>query len=242
MRFVLGALTAFVMTVVLGFVYLVMIPFDRRNTAFSFIAYWWSMAIFAVTRIKVTAAGLEKLDGKGPYVYVSNHASLFDIVSVVVVIDRHVRFIAKREISRIPVFGWAISRANIMVDRKSAIDSGRSFERAAERIALGESVILFAEGTRTLDGNLLPFKRGAFALAVRAGVPVVPLTILGTYRIMRKGRLRIDRGEIRIIVDSPIDVREYSDKQGALALMSRVREIIEKNYTTEKAVGVQLPA
>ena len=116
-------------------------------------------------------------------------------------IDRHVRFIAKREISRIPVFGWAIARANIMIDRKSPTDATHSLEKAAERISRGESVILFAEGTRTRDGNLLPFKRGAFALAVRAGVHVVPLTILGSYRIMRKGELHLNKGEITILVD-----------------------------------------
>lgn len=239
MRFLIGAVTAVIMTLVLSVVYVITIPFDRANTTFSFIAYWWSRAIFVVTGIKVKAIGLEKIDRTRPYIYVSNHASLFDIVSVVVVIDRHIRFIAKKEIARIPIFGWAIARANIMLDRRSAPDAARSLRKAAERIAHGESVILFAEGTRTRDGNLLPFKRGAFSLAVEAGVPVIPLTILGSYNIMRKGKLRIHKGKVTILVDSPIEVCEYRDRQGAVALMRRVRDIIETNYTAGKALNAE---
>lgn len=242
MRFLLGALTAAIMTIIFSVVYLVSIPFDRRNRSFSFIAYWWSKAVFAATGIKVRAVGLKKMDRSKPYVYVSNHASVFDIIAVVVAIDRHIRFIAKREIARIPIFGWAAARANIMIDRRSAPHAARSLEKAAKRIALGESVILFAEGTRTRDGNLLPFKRGAFSLAMQAGVPVVPLTILGSYEVMRKGKLVVRKGEITILVDSPIEVCEYKDKQGAMALMHRVREIIERNYTAGKAVALPMSA
>ncbi len=231
MRFLLGALTAGVMTILFSVFYLASIPFDKRNRSFSFVAYWWSKAVFAVTGIRVIALGLEKIDKSKPYVYVSNHASLFDITAVVVAVSRYVRFIAKKEITRVPIFGWATARAHIMVDRKSGPDSARSLEKAAKRIALGESVIVFAEGTRTRDGKMLPFKRGAFSLAIQAGVPIVPLTILGSYDIMPKGRLSVRKGVITILVDPPIEVHEYRDKQGAIALMNRVREIIERNYT-----------
>ncbi len=242
MRFLLGAVTAFIMTIILGTIYFIWIPFDSKNKAFFFIAYWWAKAIFIATGIDVKAVGLEKLDRSKPYIYASNHASLLDIASVVAVIDRHIRFVAKKEISRIPIFGWSIARANIMINRKRPIDAARSLERAAERISGGESVILFAEGTRTADGNLLPFKRGAFALAAQAGVPVVPLTILGSYRIMRKGELRINKGAITILVDSPLDPHDYRDRQGALTLMRRVREIIERNYTKGYPLSVEVSA
>ncbi len=242
MRFLLAALAAVLMTIILSVLFVVSKPFDRKNRIFPFIAYWWSKAVFVATGIKVRAAGLERLDTSRPYVYVSNHASVFDIIGVVVAIDRHIRFIAKKEVARIPVFGWIAASGYIMVDRTSGPDGARSLERAAGRIAAGESVILFAEGTRTRDGNLLPFKRGAFSLAIQAGVPVVPLTILGSYDVMKKGELRIRKGEITIVVDSPIDVREYHDRQGAMALMNRVREVIERNYTAGKALPVQASA
>ncbi len=238
MRFLFGAITAGVLTIIFSIFYLLSIPFDRKNKSFSFVAYWWSRAVFAATGIKVRAVGLEKVDRRKPYVYVSNHASLFDITAVVLAVNRYVRFLAKKEITRIPIFGWATARAHIMVDRKSGPDSIRSLEKAARRIALGESVILFAEGTRTKDGNLQPFKRGAFSLAIQAGVPIVPLTILGSYNIMQKGSFNVRKGEITIIVDSPVETSEYHDKQGAVALMNRVREIIEKNYKSNQLPGL----
>ncbi len=231
MRLIFGAITAVTLTIVFSAFYLLSIPFDKKNKSFSFVAYHWSKAVFAVTGIKVKTIGLENIDLSKPYVFVSNHASLFDITAVVVGVNRYVRFLAKKEIGRIPIFGWATRRAHIMVDRKSGPDAAKSLAKAAERIALGESVILFAEGTRTKDGNLQPFKRGAFSLAIEAGVPVVPLTILGSYNILQKGSLNLQKGTITIIVDPPIDVKEYSDKQGAIALMNHVRGIIENNYT-----------
>lgn len=230
MRLILTAITAVVLTVLFSTLYLLTIPFDKRNKAFSFFAYHWSKAILGVTGIRVKVAGLEKIDISKPHVFVSNHASLFDITAIVVGVNRYVRFVAKKEIARVPIFGWAVSHAHIMIDRKNAADSLRSLQKAARQIAQGDSVIVFAEGTRTRNGSLLPFKRGAFALAIEAGVPVVPLTILGSFNIMKKGSLNIKKGIITILVDEPIDVSDYRAKQGAIELMNRVRTIIERNY------------
>ncbi|MCL5035117.1 MAG: 1-acyl-sn-glycerol-3-phosphate acyltransferase [Bacteroidetes bacterium] len=238
-RFILGAAAAAIMTIILAALYMVTFPFDSRNRVFSFVAYYWSRAVFTATGIKVRTVGREKIDLSRAYVYVSNHASLFDIIAVVVGISRDIRFVSKKEVKRIPIFGLAVSRANIMVDRRSGLDGARSLKEAARRISLGESFILFAEGTRTKDGRLLPFKRGAFSLAIATGAPVVPLTIVGSYDIMPKGRLSVHGGTITLIVDSPIDVSEYQGRQGAFALMRRVRDIIEKNYTTVKTVGIR---
>ncbi|MGC8594619.1 MAG: lysophospholipid acyltransferase family protein [Candidatus Kryptoniota bacterium] len=230
MRLVLTAVTAVVLTVIFSALYLLTIPFDKRNRAFSFFAYHWSKAILCVTGIRVKVTGLEKIDLSRPHVFVSNHASLFDITAIIVGVNRYVRFIAKKEIARVPVFGWAVSHAHIMIDRKRPTDSVRSLQKASRQIALGDSVILFAEGTRTRDGNLLPFKRGAFLLAIEAGVPIVPLTILGSFNIMKRGSLNLKRGVIRILVDEPIDVNNYRGKQGVVELMNLVRGIIERNY------------
>ena len=238
MRFFLGAITAAIMTIVFSASYLLTIPFDKNNRTFSFFAYHWSNTVLKVSGIKVKVVGLENIDRSKPYVYVSNHASMFDITAVVVGVNRYIRFLVKKEIARIPIFGWATARAHIMVDRERGRDAVRSLERAARRISHGESAILFAEGHRTMDGNLQPFKRGAFVLAMEAGVPIVPLTILGSFAIMKKGSIGLRKGEITIMVDPPIDVKEYKDKNGSIALMNTVHEIIEKNYTG-KEVGVQ---
>lgn len=239
MRFLLGAIAATVMTMIFAILYLFSVPFGRTDRVFSFIAYYWSKAVFIATGIKVRTIGLEKVDLSKAYVFVSNHASLFDIIAVVVGISRHIRFVAKKEIAKIPVFGWAVSGPNIMIDRKNGLDSARSLEKAARRISKGDSFILFAEGTRTRDGNLQPFKRGAFSLAIEAGVPLVPLTILGSYGIMPKGSLTVRKGDITIVVDSPIDASEYEGRQGAFTLMSRVHEVIAGNYTRNDAFSVR---
>ena len=237
MRFVLGAITAGILTILFSAFYLLTIPFDRKNRTFSFFAYHWSMAVLRVTGIKVKTIGLEKIDFSKPCVFVSNHASLFDITAVVVGVDRYVRFLVKKEIARIPIFGWATARAHIMVDREHGRDAVKSLKKIARRISLGERAILFAEGTRTRDGNLQPFKRGAFALAIEAGVPIVPLTILGSFSIMKKGSIGLRKGEITIIVDPPVDVKEYRDRQGAIDLMNKVHGIIERNFYGEKAIS-----
>ncbi len=239
MRFLVGSLTAAIMTLIFGVFYAISIPFDRNHRSFSFIAYWWSRAVFAVTGVSVRVEGLDLLDKSRPYIYVSNHASLFDITAVVLAIDRRVRFVAKREVARVPIFGWAAARENVMLDRKSGTDSAHGLQKAAGRIALGQSVIVFAEGTRTRDGNLLPFKRGAFLLATQAGVPVVPLTILGSYRIMKKGHLHVNKGVITIVVHQPVDVTPFRGRHGAMELMQRVRDIIERTYTKAGHAGLQ---
>lgn len=231
MRFLLGAITAGILTIVSSALYLLSIPFDKKNRTFSFFAYYWSKTVLGVCGIKVRTIGLEKIDSSKPYVFVSNHASMLDITAVVLGVNRHVRFLVKKEIGRVPIFGWATARAHIMVDREHGTKAARSLKRAAQRIALGESAILFAEGHRTMDGNLQPFKRGAFVLAMEAGVPIVPLTILGSYAVMKKGSIGLRKGGITIIVDSPIDVTQYKEKTGSIALMNRVHEIIERNYT-----------
>ena len=237
MRFFLGAVTAGVLTIVFSGLYLLTIPFDRKNRTFSFFAYHWSNTVLRVCGIEVKTTGLENIDIRKPHVYVSNHASMFDITAVVVGVNRYVRFLVKKEIGRIPIFGWATARAHIMVDRDRGQDAVKSLQRVAQRISNGDSAILFAEGTRTRDGKLQPFKRGAFVLAMEAGVPIVPLTILGSFSIMKKGSIGLRKGVITIIVDPPIDVKEYHDKQGSIELMKRVYGIVERNYYGEKEMS-----
>ncbi len=238
MRFVLGAVTAGILTIIFSALYLLTIPFDRKNKTFSFFAYHWSKAVLKVAGIKVKTIGLEKIDLSKPHVFVSNHASLFDITAVVVGVNRYMRFLVKKEIASIPIFGWATARAHIMIDREHGRDAVKSLYEAAKRISLGESAILFAEGTRTKDGNLQPFKRGAFSLAIEAGVPIVPLTILGSFTIMKKGSIGLHKGEITIIVDPPVDVKEYRDRHGTIELMNKVHGIIERNYKSDQQSAV----
>ncbi len=190
----------------------------------------WSKLCLRVCGIEVRVRGIENIREDGAYIFVTNHASMFDIPAVMSVLPR-VRIMFKKELSYVPLWGWALRWGHhIVVDRARGAKAMKSIDRAAEAIKTGGSVILFAEGTRTRDGKLLPFKRGAFTLAARSGVPIVPITINGSFKILPKASLDIRPSPIELLMDKPIDTSHITSRDEELALMKRVRGIIELNY------------
>ena len=184
--------------------------------------------------MKVSVLGYENIDPMKPYIFVSNHASMFDIPTVFMALQGNVNIVFKKELTYVPVWGWALRYGHfIMIDRSNPREAMASIERAAQSIRNGSSVILFPEGTRTPDGKLQPFKRGAFSLAAKAGVPVVPLTINGTFAIMPKGSFYIKPANISVILGNPISTLELNGKDGELELMEHVHQVIEKNYINQ---------
>ncbi len=221
-------------TVALSVFALVVIPFDRSGRIFRLSPWLWSKSILSIFGIRLSVEGFERLDAARSYVFVSNHASMFDIPTVVVALKGRVNIVFKKELTRVPIWGWALRYGHfIMIDRSNAREALQSIERAAESIRKGNSVILFPEGTRTKDGKLQPFKRGAFALAVKSGVPVVPLTINGTFKIMPKGSLNIKPADISVVINDPLTIDGLDGKTGELQLMDRVHAAIEKNYVNQ---------
>ena len=190
----------------------------------------WSKLCLKICGIEVRVRGIENIRRDGAYIFVTNHASMFDIPAVMSVLPR-VRIMFKKELSYVPLWGWALRWGHhIMVDRAKGTQAMRSIDRAAEAIKTGGSVILFAEGTRTRDGKLLPFKRGAFTLAAKSGVPIVPITINGSFKILPKASLDIRPSPIELLMDKPIDTSNIANREEELALMKQVRAIIERNY------------
>ena len=188
--------------------------------------------ILAICGIRVEVQGAERINPSQNYVFVANHGSLFDIPAVVAGIPSNVRIIYKKELARFPFIGWAMhmGRTYIPINRGQKQEAMRSVEEAARTIARGASVLVFGEGTRTTDGKLQPFKRGAFRLAVQSGIPVVPLTINGSYRILPKGSLRVHPGSISLVVDNPIIPPGANGRDAELHLRDQVRETIKRNY------------
>jgi len=210
---------------------LVVIPFDKKGDVFRLSPWLWSKSILWVFGIKVHVQGYERLDPEKPYIFVSNHASMFDIPTVVVALRGNVNIVFKKELTRVPVWGWALRYGHfIMIDRTNPRDAMASIERAAESIKNGSSVILYAEGTRTEDGRLQPFKRGAFSLAMKAGVEVVPMILNGTFKILPKGSLITKPADISVVLEEPIPVEGMEGKSGEMELMTKVRSAIEKHY------------
>jgi 1-acyl-sn-glycerol-3-phosphate acyltransferase len=173
---------------------------------------------------------MENIDRTCSYIFVTNHASLSDIPALMSVFPR-VRIMFKKELSYVPIWGWAMRWGrHVMVDRASGSEAMKSIDKAAAAIRSGDSIILFAEGTRTRDGKLQPFKRGAFTLAAKSGVPIVPITINGSYGVLPRDTLKIVPSTIELVIDPPISTAGISTRAEEYALMNTVRSIIASHY------------
>lgn len=150
----------------------------------------WAKIILKMSGVSVILKGGEALAADRPYIFAGNHQSQFDIFALQGCLGFDFRWLAKKELFDVPVFGTAMRRVGyIPVDRSHSRAAVKSLDLAAQRIAAGTSVIIFPEGTRSADGKLLPFKSGTMVLAIKAGVPVVPMAITGTHAILPKGKL-----------------------------------------------------
>ncbi len=212
---------------------LLSVPFDRSGRVYFWSGRTWTRFSLFVCSITMKIKGLEKVDPYGNYILVSNHASMFDI-PVMMNTFPHIRIMFKKELSYVPFWGWALRWGHhIMVDRGKGTEAMKSLDRAANDVRSGGQVLLFAEGTRTRDGRLLPFKRGAFSLAAKSGVPLVPVTINGSYKILPKGSFDIRPAEIEILIDDPIETKDITTREAEIQLMNTVKEIITRNYREE---------
>ncbi len=202
--------------------------FDSSGRIYARHARLWGRLGLALNLIKVTVTGSEHLPD-GPVIFMSNHQSNFDILSLLAAMPRQFYWIAKKELFEIPVFGPSMRRGGyIPLDRGDGRKALQSIDDAAATIHQGKSVVLFPEGTRTTDGNLLPFKRGGFILARKADVPVVPVTINGSGRINPAGQIRLYSGDITITLHPPVIIPSGLRRSEAETwLLETVRVTIE---------------
>jgi 1-acyl-sn-glycerol-3-phosphate acyltransferase len=238
MKTLLG-LVRFVAAVVISLTFaaleILTLPFHRGGFLFHALARGWAHTVLFICGVKVQTVGLENVRLDRSYVYVSNHASMFDIPAIVAGIPGQIRIVYKKELEVIPIFGWGLKWGSyIGIDRGKGTDAVRSLEEAAEKIRNGASVLLYAEGTRTLDGKLQPFKRGAFNLAVKAGVPVVPLTVNGSFNILRKHSIAIHPGNITLVLGRPISINGGRGKEVEMKLMDDVHNAIAGSYVDQE--------
>ena len=167
------------------------------------------------------------LDPRRPYVFAANHLSTVDIFALFVVVPVNIRFIAKKQLGHIPLFGWAMAAGRfIFIDRQNPAAARRSIARAAARIRSGTSVAIFPEGTRTRDGTLGPFKKGGVRLAAEAGVPIVPIAIRGSREIMPRGSVFLRRGTVHVDVGEPIATAGIHSSGERTVLVEKIRDAI----------------
>jgi 1-acyl-sn-glycerol-3-phosphate acyltransferase len=203
--------------------------FDRRGRMIHLYARLWGWLILKANGVKVQVTGLEYIDTKKPSIYMSNHQGTFDVFTLLAYLPVQFRWLAKVGIFRIPVLGWAMSTAGyISLDRSKRKRTYRGMEIAAQKIKEGTSVVIFPEGSRSFDGALQPFMNGGFTLALKAEVPIVPITINGSWAIMPRTTLRIKKGNIQLIIQRPIETRNLTMKDRK-QLKQKVKKKIKLN-------------
>jgi 1-acyl-sn-glycerol-3-phosphate acyltransferase len=216
-------------TLILGFLAFVTYPFDRKGRVVHRYARLWGKAALMANRVKVEMMGMEHLKGEGPYIFMSNHQGSYDIFALLGYLPFQFKWLAKKELFSIPFFGWTMAAAGyIRIDREGTRETVEAMNEAARKIRDGMSIVIFPEGSRSSDGSIQPFKKGGFTLAIKSGVPVVPITITGSRDIMPRDRLTVTSGEIQIQMGHPIETQDYSLKDRK-SLMEKVRKAISEN-------------
>jgi len=217
-------------TLALGVLAFVTYPFDRKGKVGHYYARLWGKTALLANRVKVKINGMEYLNGKGPYIFMSNHQSYYDVFALLGHLPYQFKWLVKKELFSIPYLGWTMAAVGyISIDRGGTRDTVEAMNEAAQKIRDGMSVTIFPEGSRSPDGSIQPFKKGGFTLAIKSKVPIVPIAIDGSRDIMPKDKFTATSGEIRMLVGRPIETESYSLKDRE-ALMKRVRETICKNF------------
>jgi 1-acyl-sn-glycerol-3-phosphate acyltransferase len=190
--------------------------------------------ILFLAGITIEVEGAEKISNQRGYVYVGNHRSFVDVTATFLVLPGDLRFLAKKEVYKIPLVGFALRTMGIIeVDRSNPDAAAKSIDRAVAEIRSGRSVVLFPEGTRSRNPHLLPFKKGAFVLAIKAKAPVVPITLLGMAELLRPDTLFLYPGRVKILIHEPI-ATEQLDLEDRTELLDQARGIIEQTWEKEK--------
>ena len=213
-----------VYTAVLGTLSLGSSLFEKSGYFAHWCARTWSRLILLTTGVRVEVTGLDKLEPGRTYVFVANHQSIYDIPILFWALPYQLRIIAKQSLGSFPFLGWHLRRTgHMLVDRRRPARA--VFSWAARLTSNGLSLIVFPEGTRSGDGHVAPFKGGSFFLALEAGLPVVPLSIVGSRHVMLKGRLATYPGVVRLVVHEPIDTRALKGIDPR-AFAQRVRDVV----------------
>jgi 1-acyl-sn-glycerol-3-phosphate acyltransferase len=209
----------------------------NENAIYSPVRFFIKLGLRLVG-VRVVVSGLEKLDPRQTYIFTPNHQSLIEVPLLVTYLKRNPAYLAKKEVFKYPIFGYGISLMGVVpVDRSNTQSAVESARAATQMLRRGKDYVVYPEGTRSRDGRLLPFKKGAFIMAIDAGVPVVPVTISGCTKIMPKGEVKIFPSTIYITVHEPLGTDSYS-KENVAGLMARTRERIVSALSPEERAAM----
>ena len=195
-----------------------------RGDWFLRFARGWARTLLAIAGVEVEVKNAGRLPRDRSFVVAANHESFCDVLVLLAHLPMQVRFLAKRSVFRVPILGWSIAAAGfIPVDREERSRSAAAVEAALQRLRGGRSVVVFPEETRSPSGELLPFKKGAAHLALKSGLPILPLGLAGSFRVLPKGTLVITPGPVVLAIGDPIETAGRPPRDRA-ALTEDLRE------------------
>jgi len=224
-----------VYTIVLGVASITSSFFDRNGHFAHGCARWWSRLILATTGVKVTVEGLERVVPGKTYVFVANHQSIYDIPVLFWSMPFQLRIIAKESLGNFPMLGPHLKRTGHMLVDRSRPDKAGILSWASRLTSNGLSLVVFPEGTRSRTGMMGKFKGGSILLAMQAGLPLVPISVIGSRHVMKKGELTTRPGQVTLVVHDPIETAANAEPTPAQirALAEQVREVIRPAVEAE---------
>lgn len=202
----------------------------NKPSVFQNAARIWSLSLLKAGRIKIEVIGKANLPKNNPYIIISNHQGNADIPILLGAMPHNFRFIIKRELFKVPIFGWYLKKAGYLsINRESPREAKKTLEDSINILNQGENILIFPEGTRSYDGKLGKFKNGGVAIAQESGFPVVPVAIDGSYRIQKRGKVGMNSGKVRVIIGKPYIVEK---SQGVIEATKTVRDKIQSLLET----------
>ena len=219
-----------ILSIVLGSLSVILRVFDTSGNQSHRVASLWSRLICQWNGIRVKITGTENILTNQPQIFIANHQGYYDIFALAGYLNVQLRWVSKAILFRIPFMGWAMSASRyISVERNDRKQSYQAFLKTLEAINMGSSIVVFPEGTRSEDGSIGDFKKGSQLLAQRAAIPMVPITIIGTRSIIRKGSMIIHPGPIQIIISPHVTLDTKNAKKGD-KILQVIRNTICENF------------
>ena len=207
-------------------------PFDRSGGVQHACSRWWCRLTAWTIGARIHVHGTEHVRPDASYVYMANHSSLIDTPALFAYLPHPFKIMAKKQLFWVPFMGWHLwTNGHFPIDQSDGRKTARSLRRVIEGVRAGKSLAVFPEGTRTRDGRLQAFKAGAFKIAMRAGVPIVPVTIRGTFHLLPRTTLAPRPGKVDVFIGEPIATADYDERQ-LPALIERTKQAIQSRLTS----------
>lgn len=226
-------------TIVLGSIIIAISPFDKNGNVVHYIGKFWSLLNIYLSGTRLTIKGTERIKKGHTYIVMSNHQGLVDPWVLIGKLPLQLRWTIKSEVKKMPIFGYALERmGHIYVGKKKWKQGDLTLQEALKKLKKGSSVVIFPEGTRSKDGYLQRFHKGGAIIAMRSGVPILPVTINGSRFVLPKGTLALMPGKIEVIVGEPIDSAIFGEN-GKDQLIAGVKSAIQQNLDLQYGAFVK---